>query len=148
MDEITRIAGDIINSKRFEQAKKVPHHYTSNVAEHSLAVADEAYEIACRLNERGIAVSKFDVVRGSLMHDLGMTEDHIFFSKFYIKARTHPVQGMLIAKNEFKANKKQLDAIRRHMWPIGFVPPGHKEGWVVLMADKICAYREVVKNRK
>ena len=47
-----------------------------------------------------------------------------------------------IAREEFRANDVQVDAVRRHMWPIGLTPPRNMEGWVVVAADKCCSVRE------
>ena len=34
--------------------------------------------------------------------------------------------------------------ILRHMWPVTIVPPKYKEGFVLTLADKWCATKEIV----
>lgn len=140
--EILRIGGDIVGSDRFQKAWKIDHHVRYNVAMHSLEAACYALRIARWLSRHGIKVREDDAVRAALLHDIGMTEDRVSRSPSYIKAYTHPRAGYRIARDEFHANKVQLEAIRRHMWPICVVPPVHLTGWIVLMADKASASRE------
>lgn len=153
--DILRLGGDIIHSDRFQKAWNVRHHVDYNIAVHSLEVAGYALIIARWLARHGVNVSEEDVVRASLLHDIGMTEDNIFTRPSYIKAFSHPVEGRFIAMNEFGANRVQQNAIHRHMWPICMIPPHHLVGWVVMVADKTSASREAkevakrkAKNRK
>ena len=37
-----------------------------------------------------------------------------------------------------------LNCIKRHMWPLTFVPPRYAEGYIVSFADKYCATRELM----
>lgn len=140
--DVMRIGEDIVNSERFKKALQVRHHVKFNIAVHSLETAAFALRIARWLNRRGFSVDEENVVRASLLHDIGMTENPVFLSPSYKKAFSHPKEGRRIAESEFNANKEQLDAIRRHMWPIGIVPPKHMTGWIVLAADKLSSMRE------
>lgn len=101
-----------------------------------------ALYIARWLASHGIAMSEVDVVRASLLHDIGMTEDEVFLSPSRVKAYSHPRVGMRIALEEFRVNEVQADAILRHMWPIGHVPSHSREGWVIMLADKCCSMSE------
>lgn len=143
--DVISIGGDIVQSERFMKAWSVPHHSKEkgNVALHSLMTAQYALAISRWLKRRGVAVNEKDVVRASLLHDVGMTEDDVYFSPSRIKAHAHPEEGSRIAREEFGANDVQADAILRHMWPIGHVAPRSTEGWVLVAADKCCSMREV-----
>lgn len=144
MEDVARLGGDILDSPRFSKAKDVPHHNEHcNIAIHSVETARYALGMARWLRGRGVNLSELDVVRASLLHDIGMTEDEVFLSPSRQKAFSHPREGARIARDEFEANEVQVDAIRRHMWPIGIVTPHHAVGWVVLMADKYCSIQEV-----
>ena len=141
--DVMDLGGDIVSSERFAMALAVPHHNPRRtVASHSLETAEYALRIARWLNRHGASVSEEDAVRASLMHDLGMTEDEVFLSPSRKKAFSHPRAGSRIAREEFRANDVQVDAVRRHMWPIGLTPPRNMEGWVVVAADKCCSVRE------
>ena len=87
------------------------------------------------------------MVRASLLHDIGMTEDDVFLSPSYKKARSHPREGARIAREEFGANRLQVEAIQSHMWPVWrAVPPRTMEGWIVSAADKCCSVHETKRT--
>lgn len=144
-NDVVDLGGDIIISERFALALNVPHHSkTGNIAAHSLETAGYALQIARWLNRHGISINERDVVRASLLHDIGMTEEDIFLSPSHEKGHTHPVEGARIAREEFDANETQVDAILHHMWPIcGLTPPHSAEGFVVTAADKMCSFEEI-----
>ena len=146
--EVRRIGMDIISSDRFAKAEEVPHHSKSgNIALHSLETAGYALSLSRWLHRHGISVSEWDVVRASLLHDIGMTEDHVFLSPSYKKARSHPSEGARIAREEYGANKLQVEAIQSHMWPVWrAVPPRSMEGWIVSAADKCCSMHETKRT--
>lgn len=138
---------DILESERFAKAYRVPHHNEhGNIGLHSLETAGYAATFARWLCQHGLAIDEHDVVRASLLHDIGMTVDEVFESPSRKKAFSHPREGARIARDEFGANDIQLDAIRRHMWPIGLTPPHSSTGWIVLAADKYCSMREVQRE--
>ena len=144
LQTVQQLGADVIRSARFRSAWEIPHHRTGNVALHSLNVAKESCRLAFWLNRHGADINVKDAVCSSLLHDIGMTEKHVFHSRSWKKAYTHPIRGAEVAKNEYRTNSVQENAIRRHMWPICIVPPKHKEGWVVLAADKICSVKELL----
>lgn len=146
--EIMRLGGDIIQSDRFKKAWDVDHHVDYNVAAHSLEAAGYALKIAKWFSARGVKVNKREVVRATLLHDIGMTEDRVHRSPSYRKAYLHPKEGYRIAEEEYSANRTELEAIRRHMWPVCLIPPVHLTGWIVLMADKASASREAKETAK
>lgn len=140
--DLLDIGADIMESERFRKAHAIPHHFDFDVAAHSMDAAKCAMDICHWLNRHGISVNVEDVVRASLLHDIGMTEDDVFQSLPSEKAYTHPVEGARIAHDEYGANEAQLDAILFHMWPIGFVPPHHLPGWILVAADKLSSIQE------
>lgn len=145
--EVRRLGGDIISSERFAKAYDVPHHSKSgNIALHSLETAGYALMIARWLERHGVSVNVRDAVRAGLLHDIGMTEDEVFLSPSRKKARSHPREGVRIAREEFEANETQAEAIRHHMFPVFATPPRTIEGWVVTAADKCCSVHEVSRS--
>lgn len=147
LQDVMRIGDDILSSWRFSKAKTVPHHNQHcNIASHSVETAEYALGMARWLRCHKITVTEADVVRASLLHDIGMTEDEVFLSPSRRKAFSHPRESARIAREEFGANETQVDAIRRHMWPIGIVIPHHLTGWVVMAADKYCSICEVKRE--
>lgn len=145
LNDIMEMGGDIVSSPRFAKAERVPHHNKEgNIAEHSLQTAGYALRLARWLNRHGASLSERDVVRASLLHDIGMTEDDVFLSPSRVKAKTHPLEGARIANEEFGASETQVEAILHHMWPFCcLVPPHSIEGFVLTIADKLCSLNEV-----
>ena len=134
---------DIRRSKRFQKAENIQHHKETNVAAHSEETAMYGKRICGWLKRHHVDVSEEDVVQACLLHDIGMTDDDISDCSSWKKAYRHPERGEEIARNEYNANEKQCNAIRRHMWPICVIPPKSIEGWVVIAADKFCSVHEV-----
>lgn len=143
LKDVMKLGGDIVASERFAKAKRVPHHNKNgNIADHSLETADYALALTRWLRRHGILVNERDVVRTSLLHDVGMTEDDVFHSPSRKKAYSHPREGARIAREEFGLDEIEAEAILHHMWPICLTPPHSALGWVVSAADKWCSMNE------
>ncbi len=146
-DLIREYGGDILESERFKRAEQVTHHGTTSVAQHSIDVARYALMLCIEQKKQGKKVSRRDVVRAALLHDIGMTDDDISNMVSARKTYAHPVRSALIARKEYGANLIQVDAIRKHMWPLYAMPPSFTAGWILIDADKFCSVREVtVRN--
>lgn len=148
--EIFKLGDDIIPSEKFQKARHVPHHIHYTVAAHSVEVAIYALLIT-RWLKRHHAAKRFsekDIVRAALLHDIGMTNDAVHDSPSYRKAFSHPKEGHRIARDIFHLNEIQLNAIRRHMWPIGIVPPSHIMGWILVAADNMSSFNEAASMIK
>ena len=135
---------DILRSERFQAAKQVKHHNKHNVADHSIRVAECALRMGDALHKSGIDVKDSDLVRGALLHDIGMTEEKVHDSRSIVKCYTHPRMSAKIAKQEYGADKKQQKMIRRHMWPACIMPPLSLAGWIIIAADKFCSIKELI----
>lgn len=146
LKDIMEYGEDIVSSERFAKAKTVPHHSKKHgtIAAHSLETAGYALRIARWVNRHGGSVDEKETVRASLLHDIGMTVDEVFLSPSPIKAKTHPIMGARIAKDEFGASDVQVDAILHHMWPFCYIVPPHSSvGFVLTTADKCCSLNEI-----
>ena len=143
---IEQEGGDILESERFIRAWNIEHHMNTNIARHSLTVA----EYALHLFEKGHYPDSDirDVVRACLLHDIGMTDTRIYDSVSFRKAYSHPRRSAEIAAKEYGANWIQIDAILHHMWPICIVPPHTPVGWLLLRSDKKCSRKDVAKYLK
>ncbi len=57
----------------------------------------------------------------------------------------HPKYAALNAKELYpKLTSLEKDSISKHMWPLTIIPPKTKEGFIISLADKYCATREVM----
>ena len=142
-NKIMEYGSDILSSERFLNAYGVTHHHKSCVAEHSLHVANQACHITGWLNSHGFHISYEDVVRGSLLHDIGKTDQNVHERYPWVKVYVHPRRSSSIAEEEYNENPVVQNTIRWHMWPICLIPPRHFPGWIVIAADKICSLKEI-----
>ena len=46
-----------------------------------------------------------------------------------------------------RINRIEEDMIKHHMFPLTPCPPKYREGWLLCLADKICATRETINRR-
>ena len=113
-NEIERYAGAILNDPRFQKLRSFEHHGPANtVYDHSLAVTRAAYRIACALHLSEEETAS--VVRAALLHDFFGYDWH---------------------------SDRECDAIARHMFPLAPIPRS-RIAWIVTLADKAVASREV-----
>ena len=154
-NEIERYAGAILNDPRFQKLRSFEHHGPANtVYDHSLAVTRAAYRIACalHLSEEETA----SVVRAALLHDFFGYDWHSerfrrfvrHYSGFRRLTHMHGfIHGHIAAaraKRVFGLSDRECDAIARHMFPLAPIPRS-RIAWIVTLADKAVASREVTR---
>lgn len=151
--EIQRLAGDILKHPRFLQLLQLQHHGAENsVYDHSVAVAQAAYAIARRMRLSGDETAS--VVRAALLHDFFGYDWHSerfrrfvrHYSGFRRLTHMHGfIHGHIAAaraKRVFGLSDRECDAIARHMFPLAPIPRS-RIAWIVTLADKAVASREV-----
>lgn len=147
-DEFLNIIKDIVNSKEFQKRKNFKHHDDS-VYEHSIRVSNMAYKIAKKM-PKFFKVSVVDATVAGLLHDFYTTPWREYKAKGFFNQ--HAFQhGRIASENAVKyfpnlMNKKIINSIKCHMFPLYF-PPRYKEGWIVTLADKIVSL-EIFKSPK
>ena len=143
-NEIERYAGAILNDPRFQQLRSFEHHGPANtVYDHSLAVTRAAYRIACalHLSEEETA----SVVRAALLHDFFGYDWHSERFRRFVRHYSGFIHGHIVAaraKRVFGLSDRECDAIARHMFPLAPIPRS-RIAWIVTLADKAVASREV-----
>ena len=60
----------------------------------------------------------------------------------------HAGTALRNADRDFELNDTERDMIKKHMFPVNPAPPRFKETAVLCLADKYCALRETVLQRK
>ena len=80
-----------------------------------------------------------------MLHDLFLY-DWRKSKRFNFHAFKHGKIAYLNAKKEFDLNDIESDMIIKHMWPITIKPPKYKEGFVLTIADKVCASKEILNS--
>lgn len=136
--EYMLIVEDILKNREFNKLKYLSHHKTTRM-EHSKRVSYLAYRVCKRLDLDYISAS-----RGGLLHDF-------FLNKYTAKnsnklLRNHPKIASTNAKKHFKLNRKEINIIEAHMFPLSVkVKPKYKESYVVAISDKIVwVYEKVI----
>ena len=124
---------------RLAQLRQYKQHGKTTVYDHSLAVANLALRIARRLHLR---IDEDSLIRGALLHDYFLYDWHVPDPGRPLHGFWHPKAALKNASEDFDLNRRERNIIRRHMFPLTLMPPATREGLVVCLADKICAFRE------
>lgn len=91
------------------------------------------------------------VVRAAMVHDLfgydwmacSASRRWLLHPDRVRHAYLHGTEACQVAAAWFAMSKRQLDAIQKHMWPTYPVPPVHVDGWILTLADKLTAIKEL-----
>lgn len=129
------------DNSRFHECDNYMQHGSTTVKKHCINVAKTAYYLAHRL---GIEVDERDLIRGSLLHDYFLYDWHENNLRNKIHGFTHPKKALQEASRDFKLSKREENMILHHMFPLTPCPPRYKEGWLLCLADKICAAKETI----
>ena len=124
---------------RLSLEKRFIQHGTCSVYKHSVNVALMSLIIADMFS---IRVDCSSLLRGAILHDYFLYDWHSHKGFPCTHGFTHPFRALKNAKEDFLLNAREVDIIVHHMFPLVPIPPFTKEGWIVCLADKICAVYE------
>lgn len=145
-DEIRKIilkyGGDILGSDEFRETFSQTHHVDTTVGDHTLGVAAEAVRICLKYHQTDDGTLKNAVV-SSLCHDLGIIgRDEKYKNNVQCLIR-HPIDSIEAYKSVTgEEEERVLDSIGCHMFPLKPRMPKHREGWILVLADKTASARE------
>lgn len=139
-EEFNDIINSLINNGKVKEMKNYRQHCNTSCYDHSYSVAYLTYKISKKLN-----LDYVSATRGAMLHDLFLY-DWRKSKKFNFHAFKHGKIAYLNAKKEFDLNDIESDMIIKHMWPITIKPPKYKEGFVLTIADKVCASKEILNS--
>lgn len=136
-----KTAAPIVAHHKMQSTKKLIQHGNVSVFAHSLAVAAYSVKLAKKL---GIRYDKKSLIRGALLHDFFLYDWHKTSNVGDgLHGFAHPNTASKNAVKYFRLNKKELDIIRKHMWPLTLTKvPRYRESWLVCAADKYCSLLE------
>ena len=129
---------------RLSRLKGYAQHGRFSVYEHSVRVAALSLRIAAHLP---FNLDRRSLARGALLHDYFLYDWHVPDRDRPRHAFHHARIALENARRDYGINEIEADIIRRHMFPLVPIPPGTMEGWIVCLADKICAAGETVMRR-
>ena len=138
----------ILKRPEFEQAMRQTHHKRTTVGKHTLHVAAAAIGICIVLDKIHIKVKEEDVVKGALLHDLGILGRGGKYKDNHECLRKHAEDSVKTAKEILpELNKNTEEIIRNHMWPFSGRHPKTKEAVIVAAADKIASVRDWISGK-
>ena len=136
----------IIDAGRMRQSAAHVQHGTTSTLLHCIAVAYEADRLARRLGFAPAALR--ETRRAALLHDYYLYDWHVRATARKNHAFRHPSYALENARADYAdLTSREANAIRCHMFPLVPVPPRHRIGWVVTLADKRCAAYETTVRR-
>ena len=144
-DEYLRIINPIITNEEFIRRKTFNHHEHRSVYGHSLMVSVKSYHLAkkLKLDYKAAAI-------GGLLHDFYYNDWQLNKSKMPLRKQhgfVHAREALENSKKLFPEliDKKVANIIKRHMFPLNFIPPFYYESWLICFVDKYCSL-EVFKS--
>lgn len=133
---------DLYFSNEVQSLSQYEQHLDIDRLSHITSVAYLSYVISEKL---GIDCRK--AARSAVLHDLFYYDwrDGETGKWHRLHGYKHPEYAALNAAELNKdISEIELNAIRRHMWPLTLLPPSSKIGIVVCFSDKYCAAIEVL----
>ena len=130
---------------RLRETKGFTQHSDMSVFQHCAHVAYMSCVICVKLR---LDVSWDELIRAALLHDYFLYDWHDGPAFNFKHAFGHPTFAANNAARDYHLTPKEIQIIKRHMWPLTIVPPTCREGWVVVLADKICTLLEVGRKER
>ena len=121
--------------------KKYRQHKGNTTFRHCRSVAVESFRLAQRF---GWKVDEHALARGAMLHDYHLYTRRNKDIGALRHLLSHPKRACGNAEKVFDLSRKEKNIIESHMWPLTlFKLPRSKEAFLVTLADKLCAFREM-----
>ena len=141
LEAVLRHGREILESPGMELEKSLVQHSDISCFHHCAAVA----YVSAALNEKWqLNADMSSLIRGALLHDYFLYDWHE--PHHGLHGFRHAAAALKNAERDFHLNSIEKNIIARHMFPLNIAPPAFKEGWIVCLADKICAGYEVASR--
>lgn len=138
---IAETLSELERTGRYRQLKRYRQHGSCTVYDHSVNVAEASLRIADGLR---LKLDRAALVRGALLHDYFLYDWHEPDPARPKHAFYHPRAAWENASGDYALGRIEEDVIRHHMFPVVPIPPRTPEGWIVCVADTVCALKETV----
>lgn len=140
--EYIQIVEEILDHRDFQNMDSWIQHISTRRLSHCINVSFISYKIAKFLH-----VDAASCARAGLLHDFCLYDFHDASHKHTKQLFVHPRVAAETARKRFNLSDKETRAILTHMFPFGPVPTSWT-GWIVQLADKICAAGEFASGVK
>ena len=141
LDEILPFVKDLEDKGRYSMLKDFYQHGNTTVYSHCLDVAAKSLYLA---DEYKANIDRKSLIYGALLHDYFLYDWHDTPKEYGLHGFTHPMTAMKNARQDYDIDAKTAWIIRTHMFPLVPIAPKSKEGWIVCIADKMCASHETI----
>lgn len=121
-----------LGDERLMKMKEYVQHGDVSTYDHAVLVAFYSCMLACRL---GLKYDERALIRGALLHDYYLYDWHEKEAWHKWHGFRHPRFAMENAQRDFHLSEKEIEIIRKHMWPLTIIPPRCKEAWIVNGTD-------------
>ena len=137
----------VLENENMQLTKTFTQHGNVSVFGHCMAVAAYSKALADKL---GISYDCDSLVRGAMLHDFFLYDWHETSDiGDGLHGFAHPYTASKNAIREFRLSPRELDIIRKHMWPLTLTKiPQYRESWLVCAVDKYCSVLETFKLNK
>lgn len=135
-----KVYNEVKKNPRFRECRCYISHGKTDIRTHMINVAYLSLSLSEKL---GIKVDKEALVRGALLHDFYLYDWHDKkLSEFH--GFRHPSAAIKEALKDYDLTKKEQEMIKHHMFPFTYNMPKSNEAKLLCIADKICAWGEMV----
>ncbi len=141
--EVDEMAAELCRLGRLKREHEFIQHGSTTVYQHSLRVARVACKFAAALS---LTVDRDALIRGALLHDYSLYDWHEADPSHRLHGFRHPSRALQNAREDFELTATEEDIIAHHMFPLVPIPPHTREGWIVMLADKVCALEETIRR--
>ena len=136
-----RVLTELERDPHVRLLEKHRQHRGNTTFFHCRSVAVESFRLAQRLGWR---VDEQALARGAMLHDYHLYTRRCKEINALRHLLSHPKRACGNAEKVFDLSRKEKNIIESHMWPLTlFKPPKSKEAFLVTLADKLCALREL-----
>lgn len=137
--------GDILASRGMRLSRGFLQHGRVSVFRHSLGVALMSVKLSRGLRLR---VDERALVRGALLHDYFLYDWHDPDPSHKWHGFRHPATALRNARRDFDLSPVEENMIASHMFPMVPRLPRYRESVILCLADKLCAARETLRDRR
>ena len=136
---------EMLERPDIQRLKEIPQHKGGTTYAHCVNVANTAWKLA---KMGGWDVDIPSLVKGAMLHDYYLYDTETMPWSDYRHSLIHPKLAVKNAEKLFDLNATERNIILSHMWPIPGAPlPRSREAWLICAADKLCAQREMRRNK-
>ena len=141
-DTYTEALEALKNDPDIRVMRQFRQHTVSNTFNHVCHVARMSHKIEKKLH---VKVDEKSLLRGAVLHDYYLYDFREHPMSAYRHGTSHAGTALKNAEEKFNLNETEKNIIYSHMWPLNLTHiPRCREAWIVTLADKICAFEEMV----